>query len=401
VTRAGRTASARRTVHLQKPLRDRIRAGHPWIYDRALAGLPRDVTAGDVIAIADADGDIALAIADPESPIRARIVAPPGTALDAAWTRSRAEAAAARRSRDPLLAGCTGRRLIHGEADACPGLVVDLYDTTCVVVFDGPAVAAFWRPRLDDVLAGLEHGGATIAHAWLRGERRRTAPGAASEAIRGAPPADLVIAEDDARFAVDVRAGQKTGFFLDQRDNRRAIRRHAAGQTVLNLFAYTGGFSLHAALGGASRVTSVDIAPPAIAGLERNLALSGLPAAAHDLAATDAFDFLARAARQGRRWDLVIADPPSFAPSERTRPAALAAYRRLAAAAIAVTEATGRFALASCSSHITEADLLDQVAELAPIAPLRLRASAGAASDHPVLPAFPEGRYLKFLLFDR
>jgi 23S rRNA (cytosine1962-C5)-methyltransferase len=387
-------------VHLQKPLRDRIRAGHPWIYDRALAALPRDVAAGDVVAIADAEGEIALAIADPESPIRARIVAPPGTALDAAWTRGRAEAAAARRSRDPLLAGCTGRRLIHGEADACPGLVVDLYDTTCVVVFDGAAAAAFWRPRLDDVLAGLEHGGAAIAHAWLRGERRRTAAATAGEAIRGAPPAELVIAEDDARFAVDVRAGQKTGFFLDQRDNRRTIRRHAAGQTVLNLFAYTGGFSLHAALGGAHRVTSVDIAPPAIAGLERNLALTGLPAAGHELAATDAFDFLARAARQGRRWDLVIADPPSFAPSERTRPAALAAYRRLAAAALAVTEPSGRFALASCSSHITEADLLEQLAELAPATPLRLRAAAGAASDHPVLPAFPEGRYLKFLLFD-
>ena len=398
MTRAGSIGP--RTVHLHKPLRDRIRAGHPWIYDRALAALPRDVAAGDVVAIADAEGEIALAIADPESPIRARIVAPPGTALDTGWPRGRAEAAAARRSRDPLLAGCTGRRLIHGEADACPGLVVDLYDTTCVVVFDGAAAAAFWRPRLDDVLAGLEHGGATIAHAWLRGERRRTAAASTGEAIRGAPPAELVITEDEARFTVDVRAGQKTGFFLDQRDNRRAIRRHAAGQTVLNLFAYTGGFSLHAALGGARRVTSVDIAPPAIAGLERNLELTGLPADGHELAATDAFDFLARAARHGRRWDLVIADPPSFAPSERTRPAALAAYRRLAAAALAVTEPTGRFALASCSSHITEADLLEQLAELAPTTPLRLRAAAGAASDHPVLPAFPEGRYLKFLLFD-
>ena len=398
----------RPTVRLIKPLRDRIRAGHPWIYDRAVAALPRDVVPGQVIALADAEGEVALAIADPASPIRARVVAPPGTALDAGWTRGRAEAAAARRDRDPLLAGCTGRRLVHGEADACPGLVVDLYDTTAVVVFDGPAATAFWQPRLPDVLAGLERGGATIAHAWLRGDRRRGAssPG---EAVRGDPPADLVITEDDARFAVDVRAGQKTGFFLDQRDNRRTIRRHAAGQTVLNLFAYTGGFSLHAALGGARRVTSVDIAPPAIAGLERNLALTGLPAAAHERVATDAFDFLARAARQGRRWDLVIADPPSFAPSERTRPAALAAYRKLAAAALAVTEPTGRFALASCSSHITEADLLEQIAGLGapgargsgePLGSLRLRAAAGAASDHPVLPAFPEGRYLKFLLFD-
>jgi 23S rRNA (cytosine1962-C5)-methyltransferase len=356
------------------------------------------VAPGDVLTVADAEGEIALAFADPGSPIRARILAPPGSRLDPAWARDRAEAAAARRIRDPLLAGCTGRRLIHGEADACPGLVVDLYDTTAVVVFDGPAAAGFWRPRLGDVLAGLERGGAMIAHAWLRGERRRTAGvSSAGEAVRGEPPGELVIVEDEARFAVDVRAGQKTGFFLDQRDNRRTIRRHAAVETVLNLFAYTGGFSLHAALGGAARVTSVDIAPPAIAGLEHNLALSGLPAAAHERVATDAFDFLARAAKQHRRWDLVIADPPSFAPSERAKPAALAAYRKLAAAALAVTEPTGRFALASCSSHVTEADLLDVVAGLAP---LRLRAVAGAASDHPVLPAFPEGRYLKFLLFD-
>jgi len=268
-----------------------------------------------------------------------------------------------------------------------------------VIVFDGPAAAAFWRPRLADVLAGLdEGGGAAIDHAWLRGERRRTGqPAGPGEALRGDPPAELVICEDEARFAVDVRAGQKTGFFLDQRDNRRAIRRHAAGATVLNLFCYTGGFSLHAALGGAARVTSVDLAPPAIAGVMRNVALSGLPPAQHEPIAADAFDFLARAAKQRRQWDLVIVDPPSFAPSERTKPAALAAYRRLAVAALAVTAPRGRFALASCSSHVTEAELLDLVAG---VAPLRLRVTAGAGSDHPVLPAFPEGRYLKFLLFD-
>ena len=392
-------AAAPRTIRLHKPLRDRIAAGHPWIYDRAVGALPPGTAPGEVVVIADGAGEVALAIADPESPIRARIVAPPGTSLDAGWTRGRAEAAAARRARDPLLTGCSGRRLVHGEADACPGLVVDVYDATAVAVFDGPAAAAFWRPRMPDVLAGLERGGAAIAHAWLRGDRRRGAssPG---EAVRGDPPAEVVITEDEARFAVDVRAGQKTGFFLDQRDNRRTIRRHAAGQTVLNLFSYTGGFSLHAALGGAGRVTSVDIAPPAIAGLERNLALSGLPADAHERVAGDSFDFLARAQRQGRRWDLVIADPPSFAPSERTRPAALAAYRKLAAAALAVAEPGGRFALASCSSHITEADLLDQLAQLAAASPLRLRIAAGAATDHPVLPAFPEGRYLKFLLMD-
>jgi 23S rRNA (cytosine1962-C5)-methyltransferase len=376
---------------LTKPLRDRVRAGHPWIYDRALAP-PRGITAGDIVTVADDDGPVAVVIADPTSPIRARVLDVPGTTIDAAWVRTRTEAAAARRARDPLLAGCTGRRLVHGEADACPGLVVDCYDTTAVVVFDGSAAATFWRPRLADVLAGLERGGAELAHVWLRGDRQHRTAG---EAVRGDPPAEIVIAEDDARFAVDVRAGQKTGFFLDQRENRRAIRRHAAGCSTLNMFAYTGGFSLHAALGGATRVTSVDIAPPAIAGLERNLALTGLAAEAHERIAIDAFEYFARAIEQRRRWDLVIVDPPSFAPSERARPAALSAYKKLVVAALAVVAPHGRFALASCSSHVTEADLLALVPP-----ELRLRMAGGAGSDHPVLPAFPEGRYLKFLFFD-
>lgn len=318
----------------------------------------------------------------------------PGATIDGAWVRGRVEAAAARRVRDPLLVGCTGRRLVHGEGDACPGLVIDQYADTAVVVFDGDAAASFWRARLEDVIAGLERGGAELAHVWVRGSRRDRS---GAFALRGDPPAEIVIAEDEARFAVDVRAGQKTGFFLDQRDNRRTIRRHAAGASVLNVFAYTGGFSLHASLGGAVRVTSVDVAAPAVEGLRRNIELSALPAAGHEPVVLDAFEFFARANAQRRKWDLVIVDPPSFAPSERARPAALSAYRKLVAAALAVVEPGGRFALASCSSHVTEADLLEIVSGMGP---LRLRASAGAASDHPVLPSFPEGRYLKFLFFD-
>ncbi|MGE5182731.1 MAG: class I SAM-dependent rRNA methyltransferase [Acidobacteriota bacterium] len=383
----------RRALRLAKPLRERIRAGHPWIYDRALAPL-RGLEVGELVVIVDDLGPVACALADPSSPLRARVLdLDPDRACDGAWAAARAEAAARLRARDPLLDGCTGRRLVHGEADALPGLVIDAYADTAVVVLDGPAASAFWRPRLPDVLAGLERGGARLAHAWLRGERRQRGTG---EALRGDPPASIAIHEDDARFAVDVRAGQKTGFFLDQRDNRRTIRRHAGDARVLNMFCYTGGFSLHAALGGARAVTSVDVAAPAIEALAGNLVLTGLPAAAHELVAEDAFEFLQTAAARGRRWDLVIVDPPSFAPSERAKPSALRAYDRLARAALAVVEPGGRFALASCSSHVTEADLLGQLSS----PDLRLRASAGAASDHPVLPAFPEGRYLKFLFFD-
>ena len=385
--------SARARWRVTKPLRDRIAEGHPWIYDRALEA-PRGLSAGDVVTLIDERGPLATALADPESPIRARVLdRDPEAICDGAWARDRAERAASWRVRDPLLVGCTGRRLIHGEADGCPGLVIDQYADTAVVVYDGPAATTFWHARLADVLKGLEHGGVGLAHVWLRGDRKLRAGG---EAVRGNPPTEIVIAEDDARFAVDVRRGQKTGFFLDQRDNRRSIRRHSAGLSVLNVFCYTGGFSLHAAIGGATRVTSIDLAAPAIAAIERNLILSKLAVEAHERIAIDAFEFFDQAIAQRRKWDLVIVDPPSFAPSEKARPAALKAYRRLVDAALEVTEPGGYFALASCSSHITEADLLTIAAR--PL--LRLRLLAGAASDHPVLPAFSEGAYLKFLLFD-
>lgn len=387
-----------KTWRLAKPLRKGIELGHPWLYDRALAP-PSGLKPGDVVTIVDESGPVATALADPESPIRARIldrdVARP---IDGAWVRARVSAAAKRRASDPLLAGVTGVRVVHGEGDGCPGLVIDRYDTTCVVVFDGAAASAFWRPRLPDVFAAIgEH--ATVEHVWLRGERGQRGAG---EAWKGDPPALVVIAEDAARFHVDVRHGQKTGFFLDQRDNRTLVARHAAGARVLNLFGYTGGFSVHAALGGAREVTTVDIAAPAIAAARRNFTASGIDASAHAFAAVDAFDFLAQARADGRRWDLVIVDPPSFAPSERTRGRALGAYASINALAADVCEPGGLLASASCSSHVTEPDFLGALADAARQVnrPMRVRCLLGAASDHPILPAFPEGRYLKFALAD-
>jgi 23S rRNA (cytosine1962-C5)-methyltransferase len=381
---------------LAKPLRQSIERGHPWIYDRALAR-PAPAGAGEVVSIVDDQGPVARAFADPGAPIAARVVAVGAvdSAIDDAWAAARAQASAARRIGDPLLAGCDGVRWIHGENDHCPGLVVDGYAGIAVVVYDGAGAGAFWAPRLPAVLAGLRAGGAPIDAVWVRGVR-----GESDAHAIGEVPASVVIRERDARFAVDVRRGQKTGFFLDQRLNRFLVGAHAADQRVLNLFSYTGGFSIHAGLGGARRVTSVDVAAPAIAAAAENLTLSGLDPTAHELVAADAFAFLARAADAGRRWDLVISDPPSFAPSERARPGALASYRRLARAGMAVVEAGGLYAFASCSSHVGRADLLAILAEAGAGRGLRVRQVLGAASDHPTLPGFPEGQYLDFLLCD-
>jgi 23S rRNA (cytosine1962-C5)-methyltransferase len=226
---------------------------------------------------------------------------------------------------------------------------------------------------------------------WLRPR------GGTAEAIRGdKPPSETVVREDQIRFAVDVVKGQKTGLFLDQRDNRRRVAALASGATVLNLFSYNGGFSIAAALAGARATTSVDIAGPAIASAKRSFELSQIDVRDHEFAAMDVFDFAAQARESGRRWEVVVCDPPSFAPSAKHRGRALAAYRRLAAACMQLVDSGGVVVFASCSSHVGDEDLLTVLSGAARSAGRRLRVRAihGAATDHPVRPEFPEGRYL-------
>jgi 23S rRNA (cytosine1962-C5)-methyltransferase len=382
---------------VNKPLRDSIHRGHPWLYDRALT-VPAGVSPGQVVQLFDERGPFAVAYVDPGSPIVARVVGDETCLPTITWAKERGFTAAHRRQLDPLLKDCTGRRLIHGEGDRCPGLVIDCYNDTLVIVYDGAGANAFWSPRLDAVLQGIVDAGVTVRHVWMRGERGVTTP----FAYRGDKPGLISITEGPARFDVDVVDGQKTGFFLDQRENRRLIGRLACGQRVLNLYCYTGGFSVHAALGGARAVTSVDIAPRAIAAVERHMAqVANLPGtvepSAHAHIVQDGFDFLSAAVRKQQQWDLVIADPPSFAPNEKAKPTAMAAYKRLMLACQQVVARDGLFALASCSSHITESELIDLAAWHLPAA--QLVTVMSAASDHPVRPGFPEGRYLKFLLF--
>jgi 23S rRNA (cytosine1962-C5)-methyltransferase len=382
-------------VSLAKDLRRSILAGHPWVYDRALRG-GAGLRAGELVRVRDRRGALALGFADPASPIRVRVLSrDPDAELDDAWSAARAASAAALRRADPRLADCSALRLIHGEADFMPGLVIDLYATTAVLLFDGAGAAAFWRPRLAAAIDGLRAGGFAIERVW---QRERGRPGRGRSLLGSEPPA-IEVFEGAARYEVDVRSGQKTGLFLDQRDNRVYLGQLAGGREVLNLFGYTGGFSIHAGLGGARRVVTVDSAPAAIAAAERNLARSGLDRSRHELVVADAFDHLARLAAGGRRFDVVVCDPPSFAPSAESVPAARRAYRRLNALALAVVAPGGLLLTASCSSHIGRDALAEAVAGAAADAGrgVVVRAFRGAAGDHPVLPAFPESDYLVLL----
>jgi 23S rRNA (cytosine1962-C5)-methyltransferase len=398
----------RPVVVLAKDLRQRIQEGHPWLYDRALARLPSGLAPGALVRVAHAGQPLAVGFADPGSPIAVRVLdLDPDERLDHAWAAARTEQAARCRLADPRLASLDALRVVHGENDAMPGLVIDLYRDTGVVVFDGAAAAAFWLPRMDAVWDGLTAAGLSLCRLWARPVRaanidadETSSERRAGRLLRGdEPPAQILIDEFGARFEVDVRAGQKTGFFLDQRHNRQLVRELSAGAEVLNLFAYTGGFSVHAALGGARRVTSVDIARPAIEAARRNFGHSGLRAEDHVFAVDDAFEFLVRAGARGERFDVVIVDPPSFAPSERAKPRALRAYAKLDRLALDVVAPGGWLVSASCSSHVTGADMTAVLAAAAAGAGRRVRVVdvRGADRDHPVLPAFPEGSYLQAL----
>jgi 23S rRNA (cytosine1962-C5)-methyltransferase len=209
-----------------------------------------------------------------------------------------------------------------------------------------------------------------------------------------------MVKERGVQMEVDLARGQKTGAFLDQRENRARVRALAAGgKRVLNLFSYAGGFSVAAALGGAQRVTSVDSAAAAHATAQRTFRANSVDPGAHAFVSADVFAFLEQARARGDRYDLVISDPPSFAPSERAKPKAISAYRRLHAAAAGVLAEGGLFCAASCSSHVS---LEDFAATLDDAAlgrdDLRLLAVFGQPEDHPTLPAWFEGRYLKFVI---
>ena len=297
----------------------------------------------------------------------------------------------------------TAFRWVHGEGDRLPGLNVDVYAGHASVFFDGPGARAFYLGlELPNVLleAGSSFGLASI----LERARRRSGSGEAT-VLAGAPPSgDIEVFEHGLSFGVDLVHGQKGGLFLDQRENRVRVAEMARGRRVLNLFGYTGGFSLHAARGGALATTTVDVARGAIEAAKSNFARNakrlGPSASPPEFVVGDAFEFLEAARAAERRWDLVISDPPSFAPSERAREAALSTYRRLHALAAAVVSPGGTLCAASCSSHVAEADFLRTVTDGARDAGrgFALRKVHGAASDHPVRPEFPEGRYLKFAI---
>lgn len=396
-------AAATPTAVVGRHAIETIRRGHPWVYRAALAGaLPHE--AGTIVRVASEGGEpIGCGVYDPSSPIAVRVWGlGPDARLDAATFLARVERALA--VRRPLFAdgSTTAYRILNGEGDRTPGFVLDRYGDVAVLRLDGDGARAV-APTLTQDLEPLLRGVGITTLLEREPARADASREAKRIAVRFGPERSRVeVKEHGVPFVVDVMRGQKTGAFLDQRENRARIgdlvrRRAEAGlrTRVLNLFSYTGGFSLRAALAG-GEVTSVDVAAQAHATAQESFRLAGADPRAHAFVAADAFAFLESAKSRGEAWDVIISDPPSFAPSEKAKPKALHAYRSLHRACVDVLAAGGHFVAASCSSHVPAEDFLATLDDAALCrSDLRVLELHGAPPDHPSLPSFPEGRYLK------
>ncbi|HEX3049345.1 MAG TPA: class I SAM-dependent rRNA methyltransferase [Aggregatilineaceae bacterium] len=385
-------------IHITPAAERAVRSGHPWLFEQAIRKQSHEGESGDLAVIFDHDRRfLAIGLYDPHSPIRVKILQH-GTpaSIDLDWFTARLRAAVGIRA--PLLTPQTdGCRLVHGENDGFPGLVVDRYADTLVLKLYTSA----WLPHLQDITTALQRV-QSFDRLVLRTSRGMQSNDLADGKILLGDDltAPILFHENGLAFAADVVRGHKTGFFFDQRDNRSRVRDLSANRHVLDVFAYTGGFSVYAAAGGAKSVLSVDISEPALVAAQSNFALNQsnprVRAAQHSILVADAFDGLEQLRVSHRTFDMVIVDPPSFAQNAAQIEQALAAYTRLTRLALTVVNpAGGIFVIASCSSRVTPDQFFTTVLRAASGYSLSEIAHTGHALDHPI--GFPEGEYLKCL----
>ncbi len=397
--------TARAATLLLAPGREKsLKRRHPWIFSGAVKRVLGDPQAGDTVDVRAEGGPLlARAAYSPTSQIRARVWSfDEREEVDAAFLRTRMARALALREMLPAARNSNALRLVHGESDGLPGLIVDRYADVLVAQFLS-AGAERWREVLLDALVELsgfetvyERSDAEVRA--LEGLPARTGFARGNRAARRCP-----IVEYGLNFRVDVEQGQKTGFFLDQRENRQRIRQLAAGRSVLDAFCYTGGFSISALAGGAREVLSLDSSATALAVARDNLAANSLDAARISFEEADVFAHLRTLRDRARRYDLIILDPPKFAPTAAQAKNAARAYKDINLLAFKLLNPGGLLATFSCSGGVS-AELFQSIVAGAALdagADARIIERFGPAPDHPVALAFPEGDYLKGLLLVR
>ncbi len=386
----------------------RLRGGHPWLFDGSITSVSHEGAAGDLAVVFDDDRQfVAIGLFDPSSPIRVKVLHQgKPVAIDPDWFRATIAAAVERRRAlisptDPAQPATTAYRVIHGENDGLPGVVLDRYGHVAVLKLYSGA----WVPHLQ-ALVPIIRELVPVASIVLR--LARSIP---STELHGLVEGMSLIGPDvvapapflehGLRFEADVVHGQKTGHFLDQRDNRIEVGSRAAGARVLDVFSCNGGFSVHAAAGGARSVLSIDSSPQAIAAAQRNMQLNIdrplVAACRHETIVGEAFATLEKLGTERKRFDIVVVDPPSFARNALSVQKAITAYERLAELSAPLVEIGGLLVSASCSARVPMADFLRAVHAGAAHVGYELDEERRAEHplDHPI--GFPEGAYLKAL----
>ena len=391
------------TVHYPsaslKPHRDEsLLSGHAWIFSGALQQPPRWIEAGGLADVKSATGQfVARGYYNPRTDIAIRILTRnPEEAIDLEFLRHRIRRAVElRRVFDPAITNAY--RLIHSEGDGLPGVVVDLFGDILVVQIQTAGMEQL-RSQLIDALVQETQASGILLRNDSSARRREGLEVEEPVVVAGEVPSQVTIRENGVQFIVDPWQGQKTGFFLDQRDKREALRKYVPGKRILNCFSYTGGFSVYAALTSPeTQVTSVDISAPAMNVARQHFALNSLNPEQYEFITADVFDYLEEAQRNGALFDIVVLDPPAFAKTKEARTQALKAYRRLNTLGMQVLQPGGILLTCSCSGVIGMDDLLGVLSQSAQRQHqgVQLLETYTHGVDHPTNLAMPETVYLK------
>jgi 23S rRNA (cytosine1962-C5)-methyltransferase len=393
---------SRARLFLKPKKEESLRRFHPWVFSGAIAAIQGDPAEGDLVEVFAADRTTFLGIGHYQiGSIAVRILSFRPVAIDQAFWTGRLQAACELRR----TLGLTGSpdndtcRLVYGEGDRLPGLIVDLYGTTAVMQAHS---VGMYRARAAIADALKEVLGERVQHIYCKSEGTlpfKAALEAENESLYGRPDAELLAVEKGLRFHVDWQKGQKTGFFVDQRENRLLLEQYARNRSVLNLFCYTGGFSVYAMRGGATLVHSVDSSARAVALAEKNIALNFPDDTRHRAFTGDAFDFLEKT---GDAYDLIILDPPAFAKHRNVLRNALLGYRKLHVPAFEKIRPGGILFTFSCSQVVSRNDFRLAVFSAAAQSGRHVRILHQLAQppDHPVNIYHPEGEYLKGLVLE-
>jgi 23S rRNA (cytosine1962-C5)-methyltransferase len=405
---AGAPIVRKNTIRLNHDIAHRVRIGHPWVYREALGPRPLQVEAGTPIDLIDEEGEfVGRGLHDSDSSIAVRVFTRRAdAAIDAAMVAERVRSAVAMRRRVVDWNALQALRIINAESDGLPGIVVEKYHQYLVVQLFSSAVVGL-RDALYDALV------AELAPLAIYEQRRYRSLGGeaprqtAAELVRGNPaPVEFEVKEDDLSFWVDVTSPLSTGLFADLREGRRAVRQHAKGRRVLNLFSYTGAISVYAQAGGATEVVAVDVASKAHARARRNFASSGFDAEKPELIVGDALKVLSKFAERKRSFDMVVIDPPAFASAAARggKPwSAIRDYSDLVSACLKITVPGGLLVAASSTHKVNANEYELALADGAYSANTQLQIidRRGLPPDFPTIPGFPEANYLKFVVAAR